>query len=106
VLYEMLTGKRAFDGKTTASIIAAILEREPEPLKTTPPLDRVIRTCLAKDPDDRFQNARDVKRSLLWAMEETATTAPSRSRLGNAGWVAAGVLAVIAGVVSFVHFRE
>ena len=50
VLYEMLTGKRAFGGTSVASVIAAILEREPEPLSTTPPLDRVIRTCLAKDP--------------------------------------------------------
>jgi eukaryotic-like serine/threonine-protein kinase len=47
VLYEMLSGRRAFRGSTAASVIAAILEREPEPLKTTPPLDRVIRTCLA-----------------------------------------------------------
>ena len=47
VLYEMLSGARAFKGSSAASVIAAILEREPEPLKTTPPLDRVIRTCLA-----------------------------------------------------------
>ena len=56
VLYEMLSGKKAFSGSTAASVIAAIMEREPEPLQTTPPLDRVIRTCLAKDPDKRFQN--------------------------------------------------
>src|SRR6266852_4000303 len=46
VLYEVLSGVRAFGGSSAASVIAAILEREPEPLKTTPPLDRVIRTCL------------------------------------------------------------
>jgi serine/threonine-protein kinase len=98
VLYEMLTGKRAFDGKTTASVIAAILEREPEPLKIAPLLDRVIRTCLAKDPDERFQNALDLKRDLLWAMEgESASSAPSRSRFGKAAWVVAGVVAVVAG---------
>lgn len=78
VLYEMLSGRKAFSGSTTASVIAAIMEREPEPLKTTPPLDRVIRTCLAKDPDQRFQNALDLKRDLLWAMEsEPSSTAPS-----------------------------
>jgi serine/threonine protein kinase len=48
VLYEMLSGKKAFSGSTGASVIAAIMEREPEPLKTTPPVDRVIRRCLAK----------------------------------------------------------
>src|SRR5450631_1136103 len=67
VLYEMLSGKKAFSGSTAASVIAAIMEREPEPLQTTPPLDRVIRTCLAKEPDERFQTARDAKKVLLWA---------------------------------------
>src|SRR5579863_3102911 len=69
VLYEMLSGAKAFAGSSAASVIAAILERQPEPLKTTPPLDRIIRTCLAKDPDARFQNARDLKTALLWAVE-------------------------------------
>src|SRR5216683_2301523 len=57
VLYEMLSGARAFGGSSAASVIASILEREPEPLKTAPPLDRVIRKCLMKDPDERLQNA-------------------------------------------------
>ena len=108
VLYEMLSGARAFGGSSAASIIAAILEREPEPLKTTPPLDRVIRTCLAKDPDERFQNARDLKKALLWAMEG-ATAAPSRSRfgmMGKTGWIAAGVFALIAIAVSILYFGE
>src|SRR5258708_3970062 len=69
VLYEMLTGKRAFEGASAASVIAAILEREPAPLNLSPPLERVIRTCLAKDPDQRFQNALDLKRALNWAIE-------------------------------------
>src|SRR6202011_1582019 len=56
VLYEMLTGKRAFDGKSTASVIAAILKREPAPVNLSPPLERLIQTCLAKDPEQRFQN--------------------------------------------------
>jgi serine/threonine protein kinase len=77
VLYEMLSGKKAFGGSTAASMIAAIMEREPEPLQTAPPLDRVIRKCLAKDPDERFQTARDLKTALLWAMEGS-TTAPSQ----------------------------
>src|ERR1700731_3473225 len=53
VLYEMLAGKRAFEGASAASLIAAILEREPAPLHLSPPLERVIRTCLAKDPERR-----------------------------------------------------
>jgi serine/threonine-protein kinase len=98
----MLSGAKAFSGSTGASVIAAIMEREPAPLKTTPPVDRVIRKCLAKDPDERFQSARDLKTALLWAMEETSATAPSRSRLGKgfgkAAWVAAGVMTVVAAI--------
>jgi serine/threonine protein kinase len=69
VLYEMATGKRAFDGNTPASIIAAVLEREPPRLSTIQPLvpatlDDIVHGCLAKDPDDRWQHAHDVKLQL------------------------------------------
>ena len=57
ILYEMVTGKRAFDGSSPASVIAGILEREPAPLHSASPLDRVVKRCLAKDPDQRFQTA-------------------------------------------------
>ena len=77
VFYEMLTGKCAFPGSSPASVIAAILEREPAPLEVDPPLARVVRTCLAKEPDDRFQNAADLKRSVLWAAEPNVVHRPS-----------------------------
>jgi serine/threonine protein kinase len=80
MLYEMLSGRLAFSGPEV-SVIAAILSRDPEPLKTTAPLDRVIRTCLRKDPKERFQSARDVKRELLRAMETTAVAAAPVSDL-------------------------
>jgi serine/threonine protein kinase len=71
VLYEMLTGHRAFQGKSQFSVASAILEREPEPVNTlqplTPPaLDRTIRVCLAKSPEDRWQTARDLFLELKW----------------------------------------
>jgi serine/threonine protein kinase len=74
VLYEMASGKRAFDGKTTASVIAAVLERDPPPVSTIQPmsppaLDRVVKTCLAKDPDECFQNVHDVQLQLKWIAE-------------------------------------
>src|SRR5260370_13278351 len=90
VLYEMLSGARAFSGASAASVIAAILEREPEPLQTTPPLDRVFRTCLAKDPDQRFQTAIDLKRNLMSAMEATATSALAAPSQVRAPWLVAG----------------
>ena len=77
VLYEMLSGERSFKGDSTASVIAAILEREPAKLELGPPLERVLRTALAKDPDRRFQSAIDLKRNLLWAVEERLLLAPA-----------------------------
>jgi eukaryotic-like serine/threonine-protein kinase len=71
VLYEMATGKKAFSGKSQASLIAAILSSEPPPISTiqpmTPPsLDRVVKTCMAKDPEDRWQTTHDVMLELKW----------------------------------------
>ncbi|HKV77254.1 MAG TPA: protein kinase [Candidatus Sulfotelmatobacter sp.] len=71
VLYEMVTGRRAFEGKTNASTIAAILAAEPKQASTiqptSPPLfDGLIQTCLAKDPDERVQTTHDVKVQLQW----------------------------------------
>jgi eukaryotic-like serine/threonine-protein kinase len=98
VLYEMVTGKRAFEGKTTASTIAAILAAEPRPLRamqplSPPTLERVIATCIAKDPDERWQSCADVSRELEWAAKEPKTAElPARS--GRLLWtlLAAGVL--------------
>jgi Tol biopolymer transport system component len=69
VLYEMVTGKRAFEGKTAASAMAAVLERDPAPISSVQPmappaLDRLVKTCLDKDPDERWQTAHDVKLQL------------------------------------------
>jgi Tol biopolymer transport system component len=82
VLYEMATGRRAFEGKTTASLIAAILERDPAPVSTVQPLapaalDDIIRGCLAKDPDDRWQTAHDVKLQLESLRRRSASGAES-----------------------------
>ncbi|HET6372276.1 MAG TPA: protein kinase [Candidatus Polarisedimenticolia bacterium] len=77
VLYEMVTGRRAFPGTSQASVIAAILEREPAPISTaqpmTPPaLDRLVKRCLAKEPDDRWQSAGDLASELKWIAESDA----------------------------------
>jgi hypothetical protein len=71
VLYELLTGQKAFDGKSPSSVMAAILATEPRPLKELQPLtplalERAIKRCLAKDPDDRWQTARDLAIELKW----------------------------------------
>jgi serine/threonine protein kinase/dipeptidyl aminopeptidase/acylaminoacyl peptidase len=74
VLYEMVTGKKAFEGKSQLSVASAILEKEPAPIGTlkpmTPPaLDHAIRCCFAKDPDDRWQTARDLALEMKWIAE-------------------------------------
>ena len=71
VLYELVTGTKAFTGKSQASLIGAIMHSDPTSIseleKATPPtLDHVVKTCLAKDPDDRWQSAGDLKRELMW----------------------------------------
>src|SRR5262249_55218587 len=75
VLYEMLTGKRAFEGKSALSVASAIIEKEPEPIAsvkpmTPPTLDRAIRRALAKDPEERWQTARDLALELKWTAGE------------------------------------
>jgi serine/threonine protein kinase/Tol biopolymer transport system component len=74
VLYEMATGKRAFEGKSTTSVIAAILERNPALISAVRPmfppmLDSVVKTCLEKDPDERWQSVRDLRTNLKWIAE-------------------------------------
>ena len=102
VLYEMITGRRAFEGKTTASTIAAILASEPKPISsmqpmTPPTLDRVVTTSLAKDPDERFQTVHDLKVQLKWIAETAPpapqTIGPSRERWT---WISAVVILVAA----------
>ena len=102
VLYEMLTATKAFDGKTQASVIAAILEREPAPLATvqplTPPLaDAIVRKCLAKNAADRWQSAADLASALRWALDGTkvsvaAASPPVSRRPAAIGAMAAMVL--------------
>ena len=94
VLYEMVTGKRAFEGKTTASTIASILAAEPKPLSamqplSPPALEHVIATCIAKDPEERWQSCADVSRQLRVGCERAqargAFSAQRKAPLDAAG---------------------
>ncbi|MBM3758531.1 MAG: serine/threonine protein kinase [Acidobacteria bacterium] len=102
VLYELLSGKRAFSGDTAASVIAAIMEREPAAIDVSPPLDRVIKTCLAKDPDERFQTALDLKRNLLWAVDVRAETQKTPAKFP---WLWAAAAAVVEAGLTWVAVR-
>jgi eukaryotic-like serine/threonine-protein kinase len=108
VLHEMATGRRAFDGTTPASLIAAILEREPPAVSSLQPLapaalDDVVGACLAKDPDERWQTAHDVKlqlEALHRRRSETTTEArPARVRRRHLLVAMLVVAALLAAVV-------
>jgi Tol biopolymer transport system component len=97
VLYEMLTGEHAFEAKSAASVMAAILDREPVPISalkppTPPALEQVVLTCLAKDPAERWQSVRELKHALAWASRSGPVT-QARSR---SGWIAAGIATAVA----------
>jgi Tol biopolymer transport system component len=114
VLYEMATGKKAFEGKSQASLIGSILRDTPPAASsiapmTPPALDRVIGTCLAKDPDDRIQTAHDVRLQLQWIAEggsQAGVPAPvvqrRRSRERLAWTIAAAALIAAAGLTAVV----
>ena len=112
MLYEMIAGRRAFDAASTASLIGAILRDEPSPMSALHPpvpraLERLIRTCMMKDPDDRWQSAGDLNASSAWIRDEqgasTADTAatwfqrPVRRRIAIIG--AAVVLTMLTALV-------
>ena len=115
MLYEMASGKRAFEGKSQIKIASAILEDQPIALSSLQPsvpggLERVVNTCLNKDPGERFQCAHDLKLELSWLRksgEETnrkASAAPGLPK-GRVGWVAAAALVLAAAMASLLLFR-
>ena len=116
VVYEMATGKKAFEGKTQASLMAKILETDPPPMASLAPmtplaLDRVVKTCLAKEPDERWQTAGDLCRELKWISDSGPQAAiPVPTGSGRAwkkylSWIAtvAVVISVVEGATLFMH---
>jgi serine/threonine protein kinase len=137
VLYEMVTGNRAFQGHSEFSVASDILHKDPAPISTlqplTPPaLERTIRVCLAKDPDERWQSAGDLWKELRWISEGGSQsgsisgsasgsmtalqpgsqpgvrTSPASRRDGRAqtAWIVAGLFAVIAAAAIILAFRS
>ncbi len=118
VVYEMATSKKAFEGKTSASVMAKILEAEPPSMAslqpmTPPALDRVVKKCLAKEPEERWQNAKDLTDELKWIAEggsQAGSSAPlvaqrtSRERLA---WsVAAAMFVAVLALAAFEYLHR
>ncbi|HMF08723.1 MAG TPA: protein kinase, partial [Thermoanaerobaculia bacterium] len=117
VLYEMSTGQKAFSGKSQASLIASILEHDPPSISSLQPMvppafDRVVRTCLAKDPDDRWQTAHDLEGELKWiaqmgsAAGVAAPVAARRKNRERMAWAAFAVAAILATVLAVLYIRR
>jgi len=118
LLYEMATGRRAFQGKNKTSLIAAIVSSTPAPISelaplTPPALEHVIRKCLAKDPDDRWQSAHDIADQLRWIGEagsragEAAPVLAKRKTRLRVAWAlhAATALVAILATLGFLYLR-
>jgi eukaryotic-like serine/threonine-protein kinase len=117
VLYEMATGRKAFSGTSQASLISSIMKDEPAPISAIAPmtpatLDRVVKTCLAKDPEDRFQTAHDAKLQLQWIAEGgslaglPAPVALRRKNRERLAWSIAAFLAVLAAAATAGYVRR
>ncbi|HEY7573761.1 MAG TPA: protein kinase, partial [Thermoanaerobaculia bacterium] len=117
ILYEMATGRKAFSGKSQASLIGSILRDDPTSVSEVAPMippafSRVIRTCLAKDPDDRFQTAHDVRLQLQWVAEGgsqaglPAPVAARRKSREKLAWAVAGAAILAAGLLAFGFVRR
>ncbi|MGH9255572.1 MAG: protein kinase domain-containing protein [Vicinamibacterales bacterium] len=108
VLYETITGRRAFEGPSQARLISAIMSADPRPLSASqplapPPLDHLVQRCLAKDPDERWQTASDVMQELRWLAGQSAqpvTSAPVRTKSHRAR-IAQAVAALILVAAAF-----
>lgn len=110
LLYEAATGKRAFSGKTQASIIASIVAGQPKPVSELQPLipsalEHIINRCLAKDPEDRWQSARDVAQELRWIAQRPADRAQSRTQVSFAP-IALAVLLLGALAAAFYYTKR
>lgn len=117
VFYEMATGQRPFEGKSQISVASAILEKDPAPIRQLQPLtpatfERVVSTCLQKNPDERFQSARDIRLELNWIAEAPiAETNPGESSAPNKSlrflpWALATALAIAMAAAAWLYRRD
>ena len=116
VVYEMATGKKAFEGKSSASVMAKILERDPPPMSSLQPmtpsaLDRIVKRCIAKDPDERWQSATDLTNELKWTAEggsQAGVVAPvgpsARSGRKRLAWAAAAAVLALTTIALGIGF--
>ena len=101
VLYEMLTGKRLFEGETISDTLAAVIKEDPDLTKVPAKVQRLLRRCLEKDPKKRLRDITGVE----FLLEDAAPATPVHAA-SAAFWIAAGVVTLALAALAFVHFRE
>jgi eukaryotic-like serine/threonine-protein kinase len=106
VLYELVTGRPPFDGGSPAALIAAVLSSTPEPLES-PALNRVVATCLARDPADRWQSAHELRHALRWiAAERSANPPPRQAARPRLAWALVATAAVMGVTFAILWLRQ
>jgi serine/threonine protein kinase len=117
VMYEMVTAKKAFDARSQAGLISAIMTAEPQALSTLRPmvppvLEHLVKTCLAKDPQARWQTAHDVLLQLTWITETTPQMSAHkpvvarRKHRERLAWASAAALLLALAAISWIHFSQ
>ena len=101
VLYEMLTGRRAFEGEDVSSILAAVIQSEPRWDGVPASVRRLLESCFEKDPKKRLRDIGDV-----WKLLDDQSAVPTRTQTGILGWAAAGLLALLAAVALWAPWRD
>lgn len=104
LLYEMATGQRAFQGRTRTSLIAAIVSAQPAPISQFQPIappafEHVVNKCLSKEPDDRWQSARDIAEQLRWIEATGGAIQAATAKTSKLPWIAAAAIFVVATAV-------
>ena len=110
VVYEMVTGKKAFEGPTQASLVGSIMNHQPAPVAEVQPvsppmLDHVITACLAKNPEDRWQSAADLMRELKWLVEASPDRTAAPTGFGGRVHVVWALAVLIVAVATALLFR-
>ena len=101
VLYELVTGTRAFRGESPSAVMSAIIATEPRPMRelvpiTPPTLEWIVTRCLAKNPDDRWQTGRDLRAALERILQEPAAPATQKARTSTVSWIVAALAVLVA----------
>src|SRR5512135_1934089 len=106
VFYELLTGKRLFQGEDVTDILASVVKEQPDLSEVPPHVQRLLKSCLEKDPKNRLRDIADAWRLLDEPLQSAPAIAPPPSRSGKFAWIAAALVRIALAPANFIHWRE